>query len=386
MHSYGKFPEKLVPELGVEATQNALKDANVEWRDIQFIGAGCGSWDGIYGVLPGQWLSYHMGETGIPTVNVSNACATPQSAFRLAYMEVASGACDIALAVGMDMTPKGFLSTAGQKAEVIKDDYDYLRFKLVGLPNPGYWALDLRRRMAEYGTTEETLARIKVIASRGGALNPHARFRKIYTIEEVLNSSYVAYPLRLLEICAVSDGAAAVVLCSMDVARKHTTKPITVAASTMASSIYGDPSIRIMQFSTRAEAEAPMLSESVVACKTAYAQAGIGPEDIDVLEIPDLSSWHVLVYLEADGFCKPGEADRLVDEEAIAIGGKLPVNPSGGESSFGECVAAAGIAQACEITWQLRGEAGPRQVEGCKVGLCQTYGAQGNNGAIILKK
>jgi len=382
MHPWGKFAEKTFLDLGADAAVKALKDAGVEWKDIQAVVSGVYKWGAESGMVSGQSLSTFMGETGIPITNIYNMCATATSVFHTACLSVASGEADLVLALGLDMSPKGFYPTTGDDPT----DPAYLRFPMVGLTNPAYWALDCRQRMTEYGTTELHLAKAKVVASKHGALNPNARYKKAFTIEEVLNSAMVVDPLRLYMICATSDGAAAVVLCGLDVARRYTTNPVIVAGVGLGSSIYGDPSSRLCLLSYPAKAEGPRLSESFASSRMAYKQAGMTPEDIDFVELPDNSSWHYLEYLELLGLAGPGEADRLLDEDETSIGGKIPVCPSGGVASFGESLSAQGLAQVCELVWQLRDEAGARQVEGAKVGLAQTYGAEGNSGTVILKR
>jgi acetyl-CoA acetyltransferase len=382
MHPWGKFPEKNVVDLAAQATRQALQDAGVEWKSIQAVVAGVYKWGAESGMVLGQSLAGRLGETGVPITNIYNMCATATSVFRSAYLNVASGECDLALAVAADISPLGFLPTRGNDTK----DPAYIRFSKIGLTNPAYWAMDCRKRMDAYGTTETHLAKAKVAASKNGAKNPSARYRKEYTVEEVLNSPIVSHPLRLFEICATSDGAAAAVICSLDKAKQFTNHPVIVAGVGLGSARYGDPSARLGMVCFPAEAEAPILSESVAASRMAYEQAGVGPENIDFVELPDNSSWHYLQYLESLGFCKPGEADRLLDEGETAIDGKLPVCPSGGVSSFGEAVAAQGLAQICEIVWQLRGQSGVRQIPGgVKVGMAQTYGMLGNSGTAILK-
>lgn len=382
LHPWGKFPDKTFLDLGADATIKALKDARVEWKDVQAVVSGVYKWGAESGMVSGQSLSTFMGETGIPITNIYNMCATATSVFHAAYLTVASGEADLVLALGLDKSPDGFFPTRGDDPS----DPAYLRFPMVGMTNPAYWALDCRQRMAEYGTTELHLAKAKVASSKHGALNPNARYKKIFTIEEVLNSAMVDDPLRLFMICATCDGAAAVVLCSMDMARKYTTKPVTVAGVGLGSSIYGDPSSRLCLLSYPAKVEGPKLSESYASSRMAYKQAGMTPEDIDFVELPDNSSWHYLEYIELLGLAGPGEADRLLDEEETLIGGRIPVCPSGGVASFGESLSAQGLAQVCELVWQLRDEAGERQVDGAKVGMSQTYGAEGNSGSVILKK
>ena len=381
-HPWGRFPDKTFVDLGVEATMKALKDANTEWRDVPAMVAGMYVWGGTDGFNAGQALAGRLGETGIPIANVFNMCATATSVLRSAYHVVASGEQDTCLAVGLDVSPKGFLGFMGTEDPY---DTDFLRWKMIGLPNPGYWAMECRKRMEKYGTTERHLAKAKVACSKHGALNPNALYRKEFTEEEVLNSPMVCAPLRLYEICATRDGAAAVVLCSKDKAKEYNAKPVTVAGIGLGSSLYGDPTLRLGLLSSPTEGTAPLLSESYMSARMAFEQAGIGPEDVDFVEVPDNSSWHYLQYLETMGFCGPGEAEQLLDEGETIIGGKLPVCPSGGASSFGEAIAAQGLLQICDLVEQLRGQAGPRQVEGAKVGMAQTYGQLGNSASAILK-
>ncbi|MFC1914303.1 lipid-transfer protein [Chloroflexota bacterium] len=382
MHPWGKFPDKDASELGVYAAKEAIKDAGIKWTDIQAVAAGENKYGGDRGIVAGNMIVSELGERGVPVANLYNACATGASVMREAYNTVVSGECDIVLAVSGDVSPGGFYApiSAGPT-----DTY-YIRFQVAGMTNPAYWAFDCVQRMEEYGTTERHLAMAKVLCSKYGALNPNARYRKQFTVEDVLNSPMVVYPLRLFEICAVSDGAAAAIICSMDKARQLTKNPITVAGVGLGSPQYGDISSRIGVMSFPAKQEAPMVSESASACKMAYERAGMGPEDMDLLELPDNSSWHYLQYLETLGFCEPGGTERLIDEGQTEIGGKIPTNMSGGFASFGEAIAAQTLAGVCEVTWQLRGQSGQRQVEGAKAGIIQTYGAWGNSGTVILKK
>jgi acetyl-CoA acetyltransferase len=382
IHPWGKFPQKSFIELGVDAVAKALEDAAIEWKKIETICSGIYIWGGNAGHISGQYLASVFGETGIPIVNVYNACATGASALRMAYLSIASGQVDIALAVGVDMSPEGFLTA---KSDNPRQDRDVLRWRMVGMPNPTYWGLECRKRMHKYETSEEDLARVKVLLSEYGAKNPNARFKKVFTLEEVLKSPMVSDPLRLYEICATSDGAAAIILCAASKAKQYTSRAITVAASTMGSAIYGDSTIRISAISAPAEAEAPLLSESYSSSQQAYKMAGIGPEDIDVLELPDNSSWHYLQYLETCGFCGEGEAERMVKNGETKIGSRLAVCPSGGFSSFGEAIGSQAVWQVAEIVTQLRGQCGQRQVEKARVAMAQTYGLMGNSGTTILK-
>lgn len=387
IHPWGKFPDKTFVDLGVVAIENALKDAGLAWKDVQSMTAGCWAWGGTDGMNTGPRIAATLGETGIPITNIYNMCATGTSVFREGYFQVASGMYDVVLALGLDVSPPGFFSVIGKddpkRFQVVGPDW--LRWKMVGLTNPGCWALECRKRMETFGTTEVHLAKAKVAASKHGALNPNALYRKVFTVEEILASPMVCDPLRLFMICATRDGAGAAILCSMEKARQLTAKPVQVAGIGLGSSLYGDPTIRLGLVYAPVKAEAPRVSESASSSRQAYKMAGIGPEDVDFVELPDNSSWHYLQYIETLGFCPPGGADRLLDEGQTGIGGKVPVCPSGGVASFGEAATAQGLAQIFELVTQLRGQAGARQVKGAKVGLAQTYGQLGNSACAIFK-
>ena len=381
IHPWGGFSEQVFADFATVAVDGALKDADIEWKKIQAIMAGIFIYGGNAGHLSGQYLESIFGETGVPVVNVYNACATGSAALRMAVNSVAAGETDTALAFGADVSPKGFLTA---KSDNAVQDRDVIRWKMTATPNPVYWALECRKRMEKYDTKEEDLAQVKVLMSEYGAKNPDARFKKPYTLEEVLKSVYVCDPLRLYEICPVSTGAAAAIVSADKELIKKIKNPVKINATTMGSAMFGDPTIRISAISCPAVPEAPMLSESYSASRQAYEKSGIGPEDIDVLELPDNSSWHYLVYLETCGFCKEGEADKMLREGMTKLDGKLPVNPSGGFSSHGEALSAQAIWQVIECVNQLRGRCGDRQVKNPKVAMAQTYGLMGNSGTTIM--
>lgn len=381
MHPWGKFENKIFTQLAEVAVAEALKDADITWDKIGAIMSGILIYGGNAGHLSGQYIESVFGETGVPVVNVYNACATGSAAIRMAHNSIAAGETDTALAVGVDISPEGFLTA---KSKDPKADRDVLRWQMAGMPNPVYWALECRKRFEKYGDTEDILADIKVQLSQYGSKNPNARYKKTYTREQVLGSLMVCDPLRLFEICATSDGAAAVILSSDPKTIARANKPVRIAATTMGSAMYGDPTIRISALSAPSKAEAPLLSESYSASQQAYEKAGIGPENIDILELPDNSSWHYLQYLETCGFCGEGEAAKMFSDGLTKIGGKVAVNPSGGFSSFGEAIGAQAIWQVVEASNQLRGRCGERQVTGAQVAMAQTYGLMGNSGTTIL--
>ena len=293
--------------------------------------------------------------------------------------------CDVALVVGADAAPKGFFAPqAGERG----DDPDWLRFRLLGATNPIYFGLYARRRMEIYGSTDEDFARVKVKNSKHGLANEYARYRKAFTLEDVLASPMVSDPLRLMQICATSDGGAALVLCSMEYARKHTTKPVTVAAVSTVTPQFPQTVIEMPNFSTDSASGAGIpdtpFKDSIT--QQAYEEAGLGPEDMSLAEVYDLSSALELDWYENIGLCKPGEAERLLNDGDTTVGGRIPVNPSGGLSCFGEAVPAQAIAQVCELAWQLRGQAGDRQVEGARVGVTANQGLFGHGSSVIVKR
>ena len=384
MHPWGKWGRKFV-EYGVKASRDALEDAGVEWKEIQFVSGADTMRCGYPGYVAGATFAQALGWNGARVASSYSACASGATALNTARMQILAGFCDVALVVGGDTTPKGFLAPqAGDRP----DDPDWLRFRLMGATNPTYFALYARRRMEIYGATESDFAKVKVKNSRHGLSNPNARYRKEFTEEEVLGSPMVADPLRLFEICAVSDGAAALVLSSMEYARKRASDPVRVAAISTVTPQFPSSIVELPDIATDSAYSVPVPDNTFrgSVATAAYKEAGIGPEDLDLAEIYDLSSAMELDWYEDIGICKRGEAEKLLNDGDTSIGGRIPVNVSGGLACFGEAVPAQAVAQVCELTWQLRGRAGERQVEGAKAGLTANQGLFGHGSSVILKK
>ncbi|MBI5088758.1 MAG: lipid-transfer protein, partial [Actinobacteria bacterium] len=251
---------------------------------------------------------------------------------------------------------------------------------------PAYFGLYARRRMDLYGATPDDFALVKVKNSRHGLSNPNARYRKEVSLDDVAASPVVANPLRLLDICATSDGGAAVVLCSKDYARRLAdARPVTLAAVATVSPTYPNTVLDLPDFATDSSiAVSPSSTFRQSIGAAAYAEAGIGPSDVSLAEVYDLSTALELDWYENLGFCDEGQAEELLRSGATTIGGRLPVNPSGGLACFGEAVPAQALAQVCEVVWQLRGEAGDRQVEGARVGITANQGLFGHGSSVIL--
>ncbi|MBJ7283281.1 MAG: lipid-transfer protein [Acidimicrobiia bacterium] len=385
MHPWGKWGRNFV-EYGVVAARAALADAEVDWRDIQFVAGGETVRNGYPGYVAGATFAQALGWQGAPVVSAYAACASGATALNAARAQILAGLCDVALVVGADTTPKGFLApNAGERG----DDPDWLRFRLLGATNPTYFGLYARRRMEQYGATPDHFAKVKVKNARHGLNNPYARFRKEVTIEDVNASPMVSDPLRLLEICATSDGAAALVICSLDYARSRgVSNPVRIAAVSTVTPTYPNTVIEMPNFATDSAYGVPEPERSFrdSIAYAAYEQAGIGPEDVNLAEVYDLSTSLELDWYENIGLCAPGEAEQLLDSGATALGGRVPVNVSGGLASFGEAVPAQAIQQVCEITWQLRGQAEGRQVEGARVGLTVNQGLFGHGSCVIAKR
>jgi acetyl-CoA acetyltransferase len=384
MHPWGKWGRNFV-EYGVVAAQAALADAGVEWNDIQFVSGADTVRNGYPGYVAGATFAQRLGWNGAQVASSYAACASGVTALATARAQILAGFCDVALVIGADTTPKGFLApNKGERG----DDPDWLRFRLLGATNPTYFGLYARRRMELYGATREDFARVKVKNARHGLHNEYARYRKEVTIDDVLTAPLVSDPLGLLDICATSDGAAALVVASMDYARgRGVDAPVRVRAVSTVTPSYPQTTIELPNFAT--DSAAGLGGDTNVGFKEsiaarAYEEAGLGPDDLDCAEVYDLSTAMELDWYEQIGLCAPGEGEKLVREGATTIGGRIPVNPSGGLACFGEAVPAQAIAQVCELTWQVRGRAGDRQVEGARTGLSINQGLFGHGSAVIV--
>ncbi|TDZ45305.1 lipid-transfer protein [Mycobacteroides franklinii] len=387
MHPWGKWGRDFT-EYGVAAARTALQDAELDWRQIQFVAGADTIRNGYPGFIAGSTFAQKLGWNGVPISSTYAACASGSQALQSARAQILAGFCDVALVIGADTTPKGFFAPVGGER---KADPDWQRFHLIGATNPVYFAMLARRRMDLYGATAEDFAQVKVKNSRHGLNNPNARFRKESSVEDVLASPVVSDPLRLLDICATSDGAAALIVASADFAKRHL------------GSVEGVPSVRAVatitpkypqhlpelpDIATDSTAVVPaperVFKDQIV--DAAYAEAGIGPEDISLAEVYDLSTALELDWYEHLGLCPKGEGEQLLRSGATTVGGRVPVNASGGLACFGEAIPAQAIAQVCELTWQLRGQAGERQVEGARVGITANQGLFGNGSSVIVAR
>jgi acetyl-CoA acetyltransferase len=384
MTPWGKWGRSFV-EYGVEAAQDALADAGLAWTDVQFVAGGETVRNGYAGYVAGASIAQALGWSGAQLSTSYGACASGTMALDVARARILAGLCDVALVVGADTTPKGFLApNAGDRP----DDPDWLRFRLLGATNPTYFAFMARRRMDLYGATTEDFAAVKVKNARHGMGNPRARYRKEVTVAEVLDSPVVSDPLHLLDICATSDGGAAIVLVSAAKARQLAGAQTTVRIRGVASVTPTFPNtvLEMPSFATDSSVSVPAPEQTFMdsIAHRAYEQAGIGPDEVDLAEVYDLATALELDWYEHLGLCGAGEAEKLLRDGDTTLGGRVPVNPSGGLACFGEAVPAQAIAQVCEITWQLQGRADGRQVEGARVGVTANKGLFGHGSSVLL--
>jgi len=368
MIKFGRYPDKDVVQLAADATIGALKDAGISINEVEMVASG-----NLYqsNAMIGQRVMKEIGATGVPVVNVANACATGSTAFREAYLAIASGMYDVALAIGSEQMGKmGLLGAGGGNR-----DYSTEGVMGTGLM-PGVFGQAGVEHMRKYGTKMEHFAKISVKNHKHSVHNPYAQYRKETPLEDVMNARMIAWPNTLLMCCPTGDGAAAAVLMSAERARQHTTNPVWVAASALTSDPWQERNPTMFDVNTVTRN----------AAKQAYDQAGIGPEDLTQVELHDCFATAELIHYENLGLCGDGEAGEFIDRGDPWVGGRIPVNASGGLLSKGHPLGATGVANIVEIMWHLRGQAGERQVENSKVGLAHVIGLGSACTIHIIKK
>ncbi len=354
MIRFGRYPDRDVHELAADAALLALTDAGMTIADIEYLASGNLLQAGN---MIGQRLLQQIGQTGIPVVNVANACATGSTAFRDAYVAVASGEFEIAMAVGSEQMGKAGLLGGGPRGESVEG---ILGSGLM----PAVFGMAGVEHMRQFGTTAEHFARIAVKNHRHSVHNPLSQYQVEVTLEDVLQARMVAYPNTLYMCCPTGDGAAAAIVGSAAMLKKYGAKPVRVACSVLTSDPWTPRDLTMPDVST--------LTRN--AARRAYERAGIGPDDLDLVELHDCFATAELLHYENLGLCAEGEAGRAVDEGWFEDGGRLPVNVSGGLLSKGHPLGATGVANIFEVTTHLRGAAGARQVADAKVGMAHVIG------------
>lgn len=383
MTKFGKFLHRSLKELGGEAVKGALQAAGIDASRVEVAVVGNATAGLITGqeMIRGQVILRELGIGGIPVINTENACASSSTAFHLGWLYVASGMYDVALVLGVEKLAHEEKRRSFQAIGAAVD-VEWVRQMAAraqqrqagGEPARGalaegageqrsmfmdFYAAAARRYMERTGATKEDFARVAVKNLYHGSLNPHSQYGGQYTIEDILTAPLVVEPLTRLMCSPISDGAAAVLLVPAERAHNFTSKPVYVRASILVSGRDRRP-------------DEPSMAEE--AARLAYERAGVGPSDLDVLEVHDASAPAELMLYEELGLCLPGEGPSLIRSGHTRLGGRQPVNTSGGLLAKGHPIGATGVAQICEVFWQLRGEAGARQVEGAKVGLTENGG------------
>jgi acetyl-CoA acetyltransferase len=369
MTRFGKYLEKSLQDLAYDPIWEAIEESKIDPHDIDiaFVGNAYGGMITGQESVRGQVVMREAGITGIPIVNVENACASGSTAFYLAHRAVASGQADLALAVG---TEKLFCGDTGQSLKALSTSSDLDVEGRMGILFAGIYAMRVRTHMEKYGVTREQLALTSVKNHDHGALNPHAQYRDRATVEEVLNSRMIADPITLLMTCPLGDGGAAALIGTKEIATRMGKRPVRIGASVIGS--FGFP-----------EKDDPSIAARV--SKQAYKEANVKPEEIQVAEVHDAVSPVELYLYEELGFCGPGESGRMIEERETWFDGKLPVNTSGGLTAKGHPAGATGLSQVAEIVWQMRGEAGERQMKtDPNVGLVENGGGNvGGETAVV---
>jgi len=368
MIKFGRFPDRTVPSLGAEAALLALDDAGLTIKDMEAL--YCGNLGQSSGMV-GQRILQEIGQTGMPVVNCANACATGATAFREAWTSIKAGLYDVVLAVGVEQMGKGLLGGTGAGKGIPKEG-------LLGSGTmPAVFAEAGMEHARKYGTTFEQFAKISVKNHHHSTMNPKAMYQIETPLEDVMNAEMISYPNSKL-MCSVNvDGSAAAVLVSEKKAKElGMERVVKVKASILSSDPYQKRDLVMPDVNTCTRK----------AAKEAYEMAGVGPEDIDLVELHDCFATAEMLHYENLGLCKDGDAGRMIDEGEVALGGRVPVNVSGGLLSKGHPLGATGIANIYEVSTHLRGEAGERQVEGAKLGLTHVIGLGSACGIHILEK
>ena len=357
MIKFGRFPDKTVPQIGAQAALLALDDCGLTIHDMEAL--YCGNLGQASGMV-GQRILQEIGQTGIPVVNVSNACATGATAFREGWAAVKAGLYDLVLAVGVEQMGKGLLGGAGGGSGISREG-------LLGSGTmPSVFAEAGLEHTRKYGTTFAQFAKVSVKNHHHSTLNPKAMYQIETPLEVVMNAEMISYPNTKL-MCSVNvDGSAAAVICSEKKARELglMKRAVKVRASVLTSDPWQERDLVMPDVN----------SCTRLAAKKAYEMAGLGADDIDLVELHDCFATAEILHYENLGLCGPGEAGRMIDEGQVALGGRIPVNVSGGLLSKGHPLGATGIANIYEVTTHLRGEAGNRQVEGARIGMTHVIG------------
>lgn len=371
IHPFGRTEGVSGLDQGAYAVRQALADAGLEWKDIQFAYGGStdsGNADSLVNKL---------GLTGLQFINVANGCATGGSALFSAYTAIKSGAWDMGLAIGFDKHPRGAFAVDPEGMGLGK------WYGQVGLAlTTQFFGMKIQKYMHEHGISEDTLIRVAEKAYRNGSITPYAWRKRPISYDEIKESAMISNPLRKYMFCSPGEGAVALILANPAKAKQLTTKPINLKAAVVRTRLYGS-----FEVFSPAQALERAPSPTVQTSKAAYEAAGVGPEDIDVAQIQDTESGAEIMHMAENGLCRDGEQEKLIREGATEITGRLPINTDGGCLANGEPIGASGLRQVFDLCQQLRGQAGQRQVDkDLKTAYSHVYGAPGLSAVTILQK
>jgi acetyl-CoA acetyltransferase len=367
IHPFGRFEDRTVTELGVTAVREALHEAG----DPQFQAAFCGT--AYAGVAAGHKVLGALGRTGVPIVDVEAGCASGGAALMLAAGAIRAGQYDCALVFGIEKMPRGIIRSSF---------FEPWREEAGLAATPAYFALRAQRLMRESGVTKDQLADVVVKNRAHGVDNPNAMFRNEVTAEQVFASRVVCEPLHLWMLCSPNEGAAAVVLRAAPAGGSGS--GVTLEAAALRSHLPGSVLSEGTPLSGLADDDVE--PPTTLAARAAYEEAAVAPDDVDVVECQDTDAARELLSYEELGLCPQGDAGKWITEGVTRLGGRVPANPSGGLLSKGEPLGASALGQVTELVTQLRGEAGPRQVEGARVALGHTVGRGANASVVILRR
>jgi acetyl-CoA C-acetyltransferase len=371
---HGKFgvrSDASLRELAFEAIKACLDDAGLSLKEVDGMVTGIAGDEFSFSLQPSAQIHDYIGFQPKPNFRVEGACATGSVALRTGWMSIASGLADIMLVVGVEKMTEVPTPVA---TEIMGRGGDAMWEYPFGTTFPGYYAMIANAHMAEFGTTEEQMAMVAVKNHYYGSLNPFAHMQKEVTLDKALSSFMVAYPLKLFDCSLITDGAAAIILASEEKAKSICKKPVWIVGLGFATDT--------MRIGEREKLTSIQATRE--AAKIAYKMAGVGPRDIDIATVHDCFTIAEIIAYEDLGFCEKGEGGKLIESKETYIGGSIPVNVDGGLKAKGHPLGATGISMAIEITKQLRGEAGPRQVKDPEIGLTHNVGGTGQVVAVHI--
>tara|TARA_B110000483_G_scaffold9070_2_gene10748 strand:+ start:4153 stop:5295 length:1143 start_codon:yes stop_codon:yes gene_type:complete len=371
IHPFGRTPARSGLQQGAYAARLALQDAGIEWRDIQFAFGGSAS------AGSADALVNELGLTGIPFINVANGCATGGSSLISAYNAIKSGEYDVGMVTGFDKHDRGAFNADPEELGIGQ------WYGEVGMMmTTQFFAMKIQKYMHDHAISHDTLAKVSEKAFINGSKNPNAWRTEPISVDEIINSTMVNDPLTKFMFCSPAEGGVALILCRADHAKRYTDTPVYLKGATMKSRRFGS-----FEVFSPSQALQQVDGPTVDASKAAFEMAGVGPKDMDVMQLQDTEVGAEIMHMAENGFCEDGEQEALIQQGATHIGGSMPVNTDGGCLANGEPIGASGLRQVYENVLQLRGQAGDHQVpHDPKLAYTHVYGAPGISAITILQR